>query len=215
VTGRRPRSEAHRLVVVAYPCAALPSADFGGEMQGACLSALGCQLQYDTHPMCEVTASHLFYFSAAESPKRRNGTWKVTLMALLGRLCRCLVNFSWCDSRRCRYNSLLIKMVPINRSIYPLEGLPQFRFVSPPARLLDAKCHSSLLQRWYPYSSFLVLRSLGSMPRIVARPGNGYACCPFHITLLGPYLTWWPFRPVVQFSRAKSVYGCSVHDVNV
>jgi hypothetical protein len=40
-------------------------------------------------PMCEVHAGHLFHFSVAQCPKRREGVWKVILMALLGRLGQC------------------------------------------------------------------------------------------------------------------------------
>lgn len=55
--------------------APMPSADFGLIMlaRGDCLSDLDCQPQNNTHLMCEVHAGHLFHFSVAQSPKRREG----------------------------------------------------------------------------------------------------------------------------------------------
>lgn len=75
------------------------------------------------------------------------------------------------------------------------------------------KCHSSLHQ-WYPCYFFLSLQSQKFLLRAVARPGNGYAC-HFQNTLISPNLTSWLWGSVIQFSRPKCLYGCSVHAVNM
>jgi hypothetical protein len=50
-----------------YSSVAPAKRHFGGTMQG-----LGCQLQHETRPMCEVNAGHVFHFAWAQSSKGRN-----------------------------------------------------------------------------------------------------------------------------------------------
>jgi hypothetical protein len=101
----------------------------------------------------------------------------VTPKAALGRPGRCTVTycsgFGWAVIGDCNKDPLFTRFP--SESVL-LSAVSSFLLFPSPAGLPNTQCHSSL-HHWHPCSSFLVLRSLRFLLRIVAWRGNGYAYC--------------------------------------